>query len=69
MRTKVEVGMIKVGKGVYSMAENEKLGFLIFFVLLIFALVWMAVMLHEDLKEISRKQTETIKFLKKNDMT
>lgn len=47
------------------MTENEKLGFLVFFVAVIFALVWMAIMLHEDLKEISRKQTETIKFLKK----
>ena len=51
------------------MPENEKLGFLILFVVLIFVLVWMAIMLHEDLKEISRKQTETIKFLKKNDAT
>lgn len=47
------------------MTENEKLGFLVFFVAVIFALVWMAIMLHEDLKEISRKQAETIKFLKK----
>ena len=51
------------------MTENEKLGFLILLVSLIFTLVWMAMMLHEDLKEISRKQTETIKFLKKDDVT
>jgi len=50
-------------------AENEKLGFLLLFVLLIFAIVWMAMMLHEDLKEISRKQTETIKLFKKDEVT
>lgn len=56
-------------RGNYSVTESEKLGFLIMFAVLIFTLVWMAIMLHEDLKEIRRKQTETIKLLKKDDVT
>lgn len=51
------------------MTENEKVGFLICFIVLVYAIVWMTIMLHEDLKEISRKQTETLKFLKKDDET
>lgn len=49
------------------MTELEKCGLYLAYVLLVFAPVWCAMMLHDDLTRINSKLEKIIRRLEKND--